>query len=603
MNPLKQGTRTLWLAKHASGICCLFVLLTLLSQTAGSQSTTSSQGTASAASPDKTSSEITSHDTATTFKVNVRMVLVRVVVRDSQGRAIGNLHKEDFQLLDDRKPQVIAQFSVEQPGTQVHKELQSSEGNAEKPAATAAPGIPERYIGYLFDDVHLGAQDLMPVRNAAERHLASLQPTDRAAIFTTSGQNNLDFTDDRAKLHDTLLRIQPRAAGKEESISCPHMTYYMADLIVNKQDRGAEQAAAQEALYCALGINTTGSTNVPPGALAQAASIAAQSAQQELTLGDADTQLSLTSLKDVVRRLAVAPGQRTLVLVSPGFIFPRYEFEVQDIAEHALRSNIIINALDARGLYTLVPGGDISQAAAPGPQLLALQNTYQNLNATAVLGVLQELTNDTGGSLFYNNNNFEAGFQRLAAAPEYYYILGFSPQNLKLDGRYHSLKVTLTNPGKLTLQARKGYYAPKHAADPAEQANQEIQEALFSQEEMHDLPVDLHTQFFKPTDTQAKLSVLVHVDVKHLQFRKEDGRNRSDLTVVSGLFDRDGTYLTATEKVLVLRLKDETLEDKAGSGVTMKTSFDVKPGSYLVRLIVRDDQGQLTAENGAIEIP
>jgi hypothetical protein len=57
------------------------------------------------------------------------------------------------------------------------------------------------------------------------------------------------------------------------------------------------------------------------------------------------------------------------------------------------------------------------------------------------------------------------------------------------------------------------------------------------------------------------------------------------------------------QKNLTMRWRDATL-DKLNSGITLKTSFDVKPGSYLVRLVVRDKDGQLmSAENGAIEIP
>jgi len=163
--------------------------------------------------------------------------------------------------------------------------------------------------------------------------------------------------------------------------------------------------------------------------------------------------------------------------------------------------------------------------------------------------------------------------------------------------------VALKSPEKLSLQARRGYYAPKHVAGTSEQAKEEIEDALFSQEEMHDLPVELHTQFFKSNNVEAKLAVLVHLDVRHMHFRKLEGRNRNDLTIVSGLFDRNGNYIMGTEKILEMRLKDETLERKLGPGVTLKTSFDVKPGSYLVRLVVRDAEGQLAAENGAIEIP
>ena len=73
---------------------------------------------------------------------------------------------------------------------------------------------------------------------------------------------------------------------------------------------------------------------------------------------------------------------------------------------------------------------------------------------------------------------------------------------------------------------------------------------------------------------------------------------------VSALFDRNGNYLKGEEKILQMSLKDETLENKLGSGVTVKSSFDVKPGTYRVRLIVRDAEGQsMTSESSAVEIP
>lgn len=66
-----------------------------------------------------TNQEIVSRDTPTTFKVRVNVVLVRVVVRDNNGKVITNLKKEDFQLADNRKPQTISSFSVETPGSRV----------------------------------------------------------------------------------------------------------------------------------------------------------------------------------------------------------------------------------------------------------------------------------------------------------------------------------------------------------------------------------------------------------------------------------------------------------------------------------------------------
>ena len=58
--------------------------------------------------------EVSSQDAQPTFTTRANLVLVRVVVRDKEGRANGTLQKEDFQLLDKGKPQVITKFSMEQ---------------------------------------------------------------------------------------------------------------------------------------------------------------------------------------------------------------------------------------------------------------------------------------------------------------------------------------------------------------------------------------------------------------------------------------------------------------------------------------------------------
>jgi hypothetical protein len=292
--------------------------------------------------------------------------------------------------------------------------------------------------------------------------------------------------------------------------------------------------------------------------------------------------------------------------VSPGFLTPESDMlkDYSDVVDRALHSDVMISALDARGLYTVTPGGDISKRGPTNGISASIESQYQTDSALAEEDVLSDLAYATGGNFFHNNNDLDAGFKSVAATPEYFYTLGFSPQNLKLDGSYHRLKVSLKDPAKLTLQARRGYYAPQHAADPAQEAKQEIEDAVFSQEELHDLPVELHTQFFKPSDAEAKLAVLAHVDVKHIHYRKVDGRNTNELTVVSALFNRNGIFVQGMQKNLTMRWKDETLENKLASGITLKTSFDVKPGSYLVRLVVRDREGQLmSAENGAIEIP
>ncbi len=216
--------------------------------------------------------------------------------------------------------------------------------------------------------------------------------------------------------------------------------------------------------------------------------------------GDTESRLALGVLKDIVRRTSLMPGQRNVVLVSPGFLTPLMESEYMELIDRAVRSQIIISALDARGLYTILPGGDVSRFSSGnvGAQFMTLKLQYQNASAAAESDVTATLAEGTGGTFFQNNNDLDEGLRRASTAPEYYYVLGFSPQNLKLDGSFHSLKVTLKNPEKLTLQARRGYYAPRRVADASEEAKQEIEDAVFSQEELHDLPIGLHTQFSSP---------------------------------------------------------------------------------------------------------
>jgi VWFA-related protein len=541
------------------------------------------------------SAEVASHDEPAIFKVNVKLVVVRAVVRDAQGHAIGNLHQEDFQVFDRGKPQIITQFEVEQPGALAAKARQRSEENSgdqpsgDQPSAAGNLSVvPERFVAYLFDDVHLEFGDLARVREAAERNFSTLRPTDRAAIFSTSGLTNLDFTDDRAKLHETLLHLQPHPIARGLASDCPDIGHYEADLIVNKNDPQATLVAVQEIIACNPGMPVS----------AAAATVQGLS-QTALSAGDHESRIALGLLADVVRNVSRKPGQRSVVLVSPGFITPQLEYEYTDIIDHAVRSQVVINTLDARGLYIPSSVADASRSTPPPPGKALIEIAA----ASADSDLLAVLADSTGGVFFQNNNDFDEGFRRLGEAPEYSYVLAFAPQNLKLDGSFHSLKVTLKNSQKLTLQARRGYYAPKTSANPEEEAKQEIEDEMFSQEELHNLPVNLHTQFFKASDEDAKLIVLAHVDVKRLRFRKVEGRNNNVLTCVSALFNRNGNFIQGTEKTVTMNWKDETLEHKLESGLTLKTSFDVKPGSYLVRLVVRDAEGQLmSAENGTVEI-
>jgi VWFA-related protein len=555
-------------------------------------------------------SEMAVKDQATTdkvaeaakFRVNVRLVLARVVVRDSSGHAVGNLHKEDFELFDNGKRQVISNFDMEGasvPPAETATATKPVAGEASSPVTP--PVFPTRYIAYLFDDLRLDFGNLTQVRDAAQKRIENLAPTDRAAVFSTSGQTVLDFTDDRAKLKEALDNLRPRPMQGDVKDQCPDISFYMADMITNKQDLTVLQTAVDDYIRCA---------NIPQQMWNSVPSLVQGRASQVFNVAQEYSRMELRVLNDVVRRISVLPGQRAVVLVSPGFLTPQLEYDYDELIDRALRAQVVISSLDARGLYVLVPYGDASQRGhpeipLPGELTPSASRTQLDVSsAFAESDILGVLANSTGGTFFQNNNDMNEGFRRLAGTPEFYYVLGFTPQNLKSDGRYHNLKVSLTNHQKYELQSRRGYFAPRHDVDASEEAKREIEDEVFSSEELHDLPVALHTEFFKPSDDSAKLTVLARVDVKHLHYKQSNDRSQNDLTVVTAVFDRNGNFLQANEKLLQMRWKAETLQAKLSSGVTLKTSFDVKPGRYLVRVVARDAEQQvMSAENGAVEIP
>jgi VWFA-related protein len=451
-------------------------------------------------------------------------------------------------------------------------------------------------VSLLFDDLHLSMEDANYDRVAASKIFDAMAASDRVGIYTTSGQFAQEFTSDREVLKKALNQIISRPLADSTFHDCPDLSYYQADLIANKQDSQALAVAAEEAVQCAFNGDET--------KLASARVLALGAAMRTVSSGDASSDYSYRHMEDALRRLSAMPGQRKLVFISPGFILSTLLLERVDIIDRANRAGIVIDTLDARGLYTPDLGGDIASPSVDTYKTAGFKTSYRVQAQFAQEEILNDLASGTGGTFYHNRNDIDVALREAVAAPVASYLLGFSPQNLKLNGSFHTLRVALASKQKFSIQARRGYYAPRTAKDPAQTAKEEIQEAVFSQEEIRDLPVDLQTQFFRKDQAQARLSVLAHVDLKSIKFRKIEGRNHDDLTLATVIFDENGNYVTGGEKILEMKLLDSTLDRLDRSGITVKSSFDVKPGSYLVRLVVRDKEGEMmAARNGAVVIP
>ena len=398
-----------------------------------------------------------------TIETTVNRVLVPVVVRDKQGRSIGDLKKEDFQVFDNNKLHIISGLSIEQrvaPGGS--RAINTQSGSPAPTPANATSKFSssqDRFVIFVFDDLHLGAEDLAHVKAAGVRVVSeSLADSDVAAVVSLSGRTNSGLTHDHAKLRDAMMSLQTHAFYGTSGSECPNIDYYQADLIANKHDNAAITSATQQVLNCSPGMDAQRDQQL-------AENIAESAARRALIMGHQDVQLTLANFAEIVRRVSTLPGQRTLVLVSPGFLAfePDMLSQESKIIDLAAQSDVTINALDARGLYTTE-----FTASEHSPSLIGqnFQVSYSSHGTAMTMAEnpLSELASGTGGTFFHNNNDFNAGFKRLSEAPEYVYLLEFPLGDTKQNGSFHRLKVKVDREG-LTLQARQGYFAPKQAKD------------------------------------------------------------------------------------------------------------------------------------------
>jgi VWFA-related protein len=401
----------------------------------------------------------TPDDSPFKIEVDVNRVLIPVVVRDSHGHTISDLKQSDFQVFADGKPVTTSAFSVS--GTSSVNAASSNSASTKDRENTASATISpqavapaQRFVIFLFDDMHLKAEDLARSQQAGVKVLtASLAEKDIADVISLSGKTDSGLTRDRVRLKDTMLALRPNSLYRNDGGGCPSIDYYQADQIENKHNEIALQGAIQQVFNCSPGMDRQRDLDV-------AQRLAESAAMRALTLGQMDSQTTYAVLQNLVQRVASLPGDRILILVSPGFqsMNPEALTAESRVIQIAAQSNIVINTLDARGLYTTE--ATAQDPGAGSPALERLRAEYRRSTASENEGPMAALAAGTGGTFFRNSNDLAGGLSALTALPEYLYLLEISPEKNKVDGTYHRLKVKVSR-NNVDVQARLGYFVPK----------------------------------------------------------------------------------------------------------------------------------------------
>lgn len=558
------------------------------------------------------------HQRAPALRVRTNEVQAGVVVRDSKGHVISGLTQRDFAIYDDGKQQSLSSFSVEH--RQVFDGSNTGVSSTSSPRPNAQPSTQprRRYVALYFDDLDTEFGDMRHVQLAAEDFLRTgIGPGDNVALFTASGSQTVNFTPNAPEIISVVeeLKFHGRTI---KSTGCPRITPYDAYVISTEPNPPINSTAMsmgilegsptyQTILREAMKCNCANTGNADPTCGAMQRQVIVAESQQ---IWDSVREMSLDTLNSLhaaLDFLAEQSGERVLVLASSGFLAGTLEDNVDSILNDALHADIVINSLDAKGLYTYsetearaqLEGGDTTN------QVAAYRAESFGQSMMTLTAAMVDFAVGTGGRFFHNRNDLAAGYYSLAAAPETEYLLGFVAGNEKFNGKFHKLKVIVNVPGKLYVQARPGYFAPsKEAGENAKKPTPEeqIDAEVRSSERRNDFPLIVNEQS-ATVKNAPELRVQIHVNIRKLPFKEENGRRVELLTFVAALFDNDGKMIAGKEGQMQFALKPDSFKRFCESGINGDVSLIAPAGAYRLRVVVEEAlQGGISALTHPVRI-
>ena len=554
--------------------------------------------------------------------VSTEVVRIDVVVTDKGGRPKQGLTQEDFVVLEDGRPQQIAQFDAfvsAPPGPppaspSIPRPVEAADDGEDRPARTIPP---RRYVVLLMDDVHIEAGNLLRTKKALNRFLErEVGPEDQIALVTTGGTRGLyqEFTDDRHLLQRSVDRLSVQDRTVESVTRIPYITEYQAEQI-ERGDPEALQVAVQEIVE--LGLSSSPEAD------------ARNAAREVHTESLRNARTTLETLDGVMRSLSELRGRKVVALVSDGFLVGLTTggdaaFDIRRITDAGTRAGVVIYALDTRGLVATSPGRSAASrmpalTSTFGPRELMLRESEH-----ATRDAMGALAADTGGFLVQGTNDLGAGLRKILKDTEAYYLIAYESTNPKRDGAFRKIEVRVPGQRDVRIRARKGYFAPddhrkgprksppepgatvaESAPPPEDRRESEMKMALTSLVPLGGIPVRLSVDFVSVDAAGPQVVVSSHVDLSGVPFVRAGGRHLATVDEAATVFDESGAVVGSLElERAAMDLTDAAYEQALKGGLQYQKAAPVKPGRYRVRVAVREDGGgKLGSASQWVQVP
>lgn len=504
------------------------------------------------------------------------------------GRPVSGLRVDDFEVLEGRRRQPIVGFDV------VDLAVASSAADAGRAIDAALPPAARRYFLLLFDLSNAEPHAVVRARRAAQQLVAeSLLPTDLVGVATWSLSRGatlqLGFTSDRAQVDlalETLGLERQRARPDPLGIlladierSVPGATPRRgdpqavdaqgrsdADFLADLQRLAAQERSslrgqrANEAMAFSRGIASLARMLASIQGRKQVV-LLSQGFDDALLLGGDDPEVEAKAASDG------AFGEIWEIDSTARFGDSRVGNELARAVAELRRADCAIQAVDIGGLAAALPGGDRARGLGRG--------------------TLLTLARDTGGELYANFSSLGEAMARLLESTRVTYVLTIEPRGLKLDGRFHELRVRLRGgPAGTRLQHRPGYFAPRPYDQRAEIDRQiETAQLLLTGAPGGTLEAGVVTPVFRGTGALAHVPVVIEMEGRTLLAESRPGAPLP-VAVYAYAFDAAGGVRDFAAQSVQIDLRE--VEGRLRrEPVKFVGDLLLPPGAYVVRTLVR----------------